>query len=248
MPDSFSEPRVCVVLTATVVPHPDVQTLVLRDPSERLGQYVTAVSRWATTCERRGWDLRVLENSRVLGEAQLQALTAAAGNGKVAHLPTTGADRNKGIGEAELLDHAWETGALDGADVLVKCTGRLFVPNAEACFPRFAAQGHLQTLLNSRLTSADARLFAISRDLWETYHLGWADLMRPRNETFESRLARSTLRALSDGAQLTRFPVLPRWVGRSGGHGDDYGSVRNNARRAVHGLVRAGAQRLHWAI
>lgn len=240
-----------VVLTGTVVPHDGVQVLALTDPEERLRQYCGSLVAWTRACEPLGFQVCLVDNSTALPDDYASALRAAAPTARVGTFPDRDPHPNKGVGEARLLDAAFTSGFLDGATRLIKCTGRLSVANLDACFPPTAQEPELQVLLNSRLTAADSRVYAASREVWSEYLVG---LDRPQLDlsrgfvAFEQALARATLRALADGLPLTRFPALPRWVGQSGGHGTDYASLRQRLKRTAHGAVRTVAAKGHWAI
>lgn len=240
-----------VVLTATVIPHAGVQVLSLADPRERLNQYCASLSVWAQACRHMGFSLCLVDNSSELPARDREALEAAAAEAALGFFPDLDPHPNKGVGEARLLDAAFTSGLLDGSSRIVKCTGRLFIANLAACFPDEPRSESLQVLLNSRLTAADSRVFGATTDVWKTYLLGLdtpqLDLSRGF-VAFEQALARATLRALSDGVPLTRFPALPRWVGQSGGHGTDYGSLRQRVKRSAHAAVRTAASKGHWAI
>lgn len=237
-----------VLLTATVVPHQGVQALTLTDPSLRLEQYCAALDTWANACAALGYRLCLVDNSTQVPEHWRARLEAAAPDATIAYFPDLAPHPNKGVGEARLLDSAHLSGLLDDAQRLVKCTGRLALANPGACFPPSASDAALQVLLNSRLTAADSRSFAASRDVWVTYLMRLEQRQVEHGLGFEQALARATLLAMSEGVALTRFPTLPRWVGYSGGHGTHYGSLAQRAKRLAHTTVREAAARAHWSI
>lgn len=234
-----------VLLTSTVVPHEGVARLAVTDPAVRLEQYAEAVAAWSAQCQRRGWRLVLLDNSTALGEGASQRLQQSGA--EVVLLPEHAPHRDKGVGESRLLQRAMAAGVADGATTLVKCTGRLVVTNMDACLPPGDAPS-LRVLLSSRLTTADARTWVVSRAVWDAYLHDLPDRQEDLGIIAEQALARATLRALADGVPLSRYPALPRWRGVSGGHGNDFGSPRARLVRRAHTVVRDVAARGHWSL
>lgn len=238
-------PGALVVLTGTVSPPPGVPTLRLMAPEARAQQYLAAATWWARAAERNSSRV-VLVDSSPRATAELEALESgmselgAPGSevGFVHHaVPEDRHREGKGVGEALLLREVARSHLGDCTHVL-KCTGRLVVPNLAKALPR-AVDG-ITCVLRPDLSWADSRLFVAERGVFERY-LGDLDARvdEGRGQFFEHALARQVMSAVADGVAFRPFRRLPRFSGQSGSTGRRYDSPRQRLVHGVQDVVRA---------
>jgi hypothetical protein len=231
-----------VVLTATVRPHV-ASRLTLTDPVARAKDYRRALARWAALA--RTWpELRIVlaENSG----ADLDRLVAGLpGVERVELISLTppGAStvaRGKGACEAALLTEVLpRLGTSDVNDLVLKCTGRLFVANVRRMLPSNHDSRAVVARATVDLSFADARLFGATSAGWQRWLAGMsAEVDEPRGRWLENVLAGRLALALAGGGTVHRLRGAPRFEGRSGTDGRDYGR-RPRLRSVLTGPLEA---------
>jgi hypothetical protein len=233
-----------ILLTASVDPmgRPGLTRV---NPEARLADYEQALAAWIEAardvaadvvfCENSGWPLDSLE----------RLAAARAAPGAVTFLQFRGNDYapelGKGFGEALIVDHFVDTSFRDDHrhDLVVKCTGRLFVSNIRAIVSGIAPDTDLACALDGALTWADSRLVIGRQAPFARYLSGLrSEIDESRGAYLEHALMRRVARAIGDGCRWRPFPELPRYVGRSATTGRRLDSPRERARWIVHGALR----------
>ncbi len=234
-----------ILLTATITPNAG-RIPHVSDPDERREEYAARLRQWSEFAERHGATVVLYENSGAdLGSLVVTALGSAPDHVRLHPAapphPATAA-RGKGAAEAAMMDAFADDYADDPAgEVWVKCTGRLFVRNADRCLPRLTDPG-LAVRLSLDLAHADSRFFATTAGVWRSHLVGVGDHTDSAQGIYlEHAVARRTLAAVADGASLTRFRTQPDFLGRSGTFANRrYDSTSSRVKRwGAEGLERA---------
>ncbi|MBA3364402.1 MAG: hypothetical protein H0U03_01265 [Actinobacteria bacterium] len=233
-----------ILLTATI--DPMGRAGVLRsDPEIRLDDYARSLDRWLDAgselpaelvfCENSGWPLdRLRELAADRYPSDRLRFLQFSGNDYPAEL-------GKGPGEAAIIDHAIETVLADraGSDLVVKCTGRLFVRNLRSLLPPATETPDLMCALDGRLTQADSRLFIARAETFVEHLAGMGEAVdEPRGIYFEHVLCRRVLRAIAGGCAWSPFPAVPRYSGWSATRGSSYDRAAGMARWTLHSALR----------
>ncbi len=210
---------ITLLLTATV--NPGATGMVARrDPLVRLGDYESALSKWLSVspplrivfCENTGFDL-----------ARLQATAAASPVEFISFRGNDGAkQRGKGYSEIAILEHALaESRLISASEVVVKCSGRLFVANAPQVFRALASTDFdVMCTLKQNLSFSDSRFFAATPQFLRQHLLPQACIVDDTQGIyFEHALACAVADAVAHRKKWRPFEVFPRIQGISGTHG-----------------------------
>lgn len=224
-----------LVLTSTVWPT-SFSCLSVVDPATREKQYAVALSAWASYLDG-SWRIVLIDNS----DGPIDLLHEVAKACSAVTLIQDGSlsarsEEGKGPGEARIVANASRlVDDFDEFDNVVKCTGRLFVPNAKASLRDVG--GTLRCELRSSLTYADSRFFSAPPHFW-THHLTRLEgnINEREGIYFEHALSRTALGWIAEGGEWSSFVVLPRFRGVSGSTGASYQST--NRRRRLHDIRR----------
>jgi hypothetical protein len=228
--------KTVLLLTATIDPG-DTVMVARRDPAVRLADYQHALRRWITSgvacdmvvCENSGSDLTSLREiaKGFFGNVEFVSYSGNA----------SGAIRGKGHAEMEMIRHVLGASKLlAGAEIILKCTGRLAVRNA-AKILQGTSRGDFDVMctLKRNLSFADSRLFAATPRFINEYLLPLGEKLDDnRGMTFEHGLAQATARAISDQRRWSPFPCFPVIDGVSGTDGK---SMTNSALTRVSKAV-----------
>lgn len=237
---------ITVLLTATI--NPGATRLVARnDPELRLADYESALRSWISVepavrvvfCENSGHDLATLLRLITRQSSDRLEILGFSGN-------TGGHLKGKGFAELGTIAHAMVASRLlSGADLIVKCSGRIFIRNA----PRFlrsvaACEGDVICTLKRFLSFADSRVFCATPAFIREHLQPRQDFMDDaRGVYFEHMLASAVTDAVAHGKRWRPFPVLPRIQGISGTNGTSMTdsapvaaarALYNNFRNAVY--------------
>ena len=236
--------RPTLLLTATVAPSGVVPKLYLNDPADRIADYRRALRFWSSRAElfrQVVW----FENSGHLAAHQLAGEFTATVSARINPAPAYPEQLGKGYGEALILEQ-YSREHDDVAGYVVKCTGRLCVPNIYSVIQGLDSKPDLIVRLSQQLTYVDSRLFAVSSKLLPELAKGLKDgVDDSRSMYLEHALARRVLGLIGQGASIGFWPVPPRFQGRSGSTGHTYDSMwqqlRWPAEWALYRLKRHGA-------
>lgn len=208
-----------LVLTAAVAPTVSVRVTVA-DPEQRARDYHAAIAAWSRTAGRLGMELVVVETTGAERSAFWPPGCPGRHVGFRADAETSA--RGKGAVEAVALDRA--LAEVDEGTVY-KCTGRLWVANAERLVVPLAPDAaRIRRTLDR--TWVDGRFLGASTAVWRRALTGMAPEVddgdgRYLEHVMADRLARE---GVLHGTSLERFPARPAFVGRSGSTGVDYRS------------------------
>lgn len=201
----------CILLTATI--DPGRSPVFVKDPLERLEQYVTSVLLWATEgpfekivfCENSAYQNLDPIREAMNGTGREIEIISFDGNGRAQ-------DRGKGCGEADIMEKAFlDSKVIRSAWTIWKVTGRLYVPNA----------GQLQELHKDHrhVMTSDTRYFKISQNFF------WCHLF-PASGVIDDRRSEGNLESVyghiiaamnEHYLQVFREPIS--FVGQQGGSG-----------------------------
>jgi hypothetical protein len=232
-----------IVLTATTVP-PLTPQLRLRDPGERLAQYMSSLRKWSCVSKELRAHIWFLDNSPRADLARLsEGVAELADQRRITFyeipIPEDVHLAGKGVGEAALFDAVASLLTKCGPQyqTLIKCTGRLTVLNAAATLT-LPARGP-QVALHSTLAHADSRFFAVPRKLWIDQLSGMGEeVSEAEGVWLEHVLAKRVLRAVSSGVPFQSFRCLPRYSGMSASTGAHYDTLSRRMARAAHDTAR----------
>ena len=182
-----------------------------------LNDYRTALIRWIQVrevdgivfCEGSGADLSDLQAIASAAQSQRQQVEFLSFNGQDFD-PSLG----RGYGEMRIIRHAVEHSELIArAKLIIKITGRLFIPNFASIAKDAARSGDIDLIcdLHSNLTSADSRVFCATRTFLQEYLLPYGEIVNDSNGIyFENALARAAHRAMADGRRFSLPTRAPR--------------------------------------
>lgn len=217
-----------VLLTASVTPS-SLSNIEVANPRIRLDQYVRSIKKWVRLSELSGFRLMVAENSgHDLGGSLEQRFLQGIDIVNVPAPTDASRLRGKGAMEAEMLD--WVLGNVQASDseLMVKCTGRLFVRNF-AHVARGLPERKGTVVIRSSLDQSvvDMRLFGASLLVWKKYLAGMSREIDDRpGHWLEDIVARRLAKARGDAAiEVCRFAERPRYEGISGTTGQSYGRL-----------------------
>ena len=234
-------PRFLLLLTATIDPKGMILT-ARQSPVERLKDYRASLHRWLkrknlfariVLCENSGYpipkDLKG-EFNRVGGD--LLVIFQFDGN----NYPRF---RGKGYGEAKIIEYVVDNfQRIDDYDYVVKCTGRLYVPNISRILKTLDKGPDIACSLTKNLHIADSRLFAARPEVMKILIQGFAEEV---NDTagvyFEHVLARRIAELVSKGYRFSPWNELPYYMGVSGSTGRQLNSVRAWTRHLAKNLL-----------
>jgi hypothetical protein len=188
----------------------------------RLQDYLSALGMWLASgaaprvvfCENSGYDLAPFRRLGTAGGGEIE-LISFSGN----HY---GAEKGKGYAEIKMIEHALrESELLAGSEVVIKCTGRLSVPNSVRVMRSIAAsEFDVMCSLKQYLSFADSRFFAATPAFFRQCLLPKSEVIDDHAGVyFEHALARATAGAVAESRLWRPFPILPRIEGISGTHG-----------------------------
>jgi len=218
-----------VILTGTVIPQIS-NRLIISDPRTRALGYSEALESWAGLASKL--DIRVIfaENS---GFGLNQLSISATARERLQFLPVPGpspaqAVRGKGAAEHSILRAALDGITLSEDEILLKCTGRLFIRNFKRILPKRKPRFPflIADLPRGNWEWIDSRVFGGSVGIWREHlvHVGqFADDEKGFN--YENDLARvATQLAKVSPRTVLNFTEKPWFRGQSGTTGDIYGA------------------------
>lgn len=222
---------VTVVLTAALTPTV-THHVTVADPEERAREYAASLTRWSDTARRLGLRLVVVDTTG----APREALWPAGVEGRHLSFVADPADsaRGKGAVEAAAIDHALAHAPELREGSAYKCTGRLWVANADDLLtPLPPATARIRRTLD--WTWVDSRLVGASVDLWRGALAGMRSEVDDRGGRYLEHVVADRLRHAwtVEGAHLQRLGRRPVYVGRSGSTGIDYRSPRERLKGVV---------------
>lgn len=231
-------PRIAVVLTATISPSVEVPNLLIRDPKERLAEYLESVRWWSKLAARKNFELLVFENS---GHASDLALFESE-RVSIVPVPIPEKDnlaKGKGAGESLMLQLSSEL--LRDYALILKCTGRLQVINAADLISRHLSSPTAEVVISwdSTLSKVDTRCFTVRPAFLRV----WMSAIKHRVSDergcdLESQSARWLLDQIIAGTHVVDFARSPAIVGNSASEGVAYSRHKARARMLIESFVR----------
>lgn len=222
-------PKICLLLTATVDPK-GVVYLKRNDPQVRENDYINALKKWMETvnfpivfCENSGYKIDKIKN-----------ITKSYSNNETEILQFDGQEfpkeLGKGYGELLIIKYAIQHSILIGhSDYVIKITGRYFIKNIEKIIIALLKNRNLYVMvdLKRNLTWADSRVFAFKPSFISNYLSKFQDLINDSKGFYlEHALARTVLRAISDGYKWIPLPSKPIIIGHSGSSDTSYNASK----------------------
>lgn len=233
--------RYLLLLTATIDPKGMAFT-VRQSPTRRLNDYQSALRKW---CSHRDHFRRIVlcENSGYPIPNDLRNGCGNASNDFLTILQFEGNNYprslGKGYGEAKSIEYALGNfPEIDDYDYIVKCTGRLYVPNVLRVLKALDKGPDIACTLRKDLSFADSRLFAVRPQVIETLIQGFAEEVNDSAGIyFEHVLAKRVLQLVSKGAHFSPWAEPPYYVGISGSTGKRLDSLQARARHLVKKML-----------
>jgi hypothetical protein len=218
---TVSTRQAAVLLTATIDPG-STKLVARNDPIVRFDDYRRALLSWRSQshvpivfCENSGYDLSSL---RAPIDERPGCTVEFLSFDKNHHAAT----RGKGYAELELIRDALATSrVLASSSVIIKCTGRLIVPNACRVIRSITAcDFDVMCTLKQNLSFADTRVFAATPRFLQDHLFPMVNLIDDDGGTYlEHAVACAVGDALAHRKRWRPFPTLPRIQGISGTHG-----------------------------
>lgn len=220
-------------MTGTINPENMIYTQ--RSNAEvRLADYITAFTKWLhymehndlhrlIFCENSGYDISPLKAIVKPSIQESVSFIQTSDNGESVH-------RGKGHGEARMLERVVSEypGLLQGADYIVKVTGRLFVPNLlrlirpSTEIDMISAGIHRDT----RGLYVDSRIFALKPEAFGRVFQQFSDDVDDTiGVYFERVLATRVVNLGHSGYSWTAFNELPYFRGVSGSSGRKFDTL-----------------------
>jgi hypothetical protein len=211
-----------LLLTATIDPGATLQ-VKRADSRQRLEDYKNALSLWLASNSFRS--IVLFENSgHPVHELQQIADLQTAVSVEILSASMNESGSSLGKGHSELI--AMRTALarsrlLRECDWIAKCTGRLYVPNADSLLPDvLAPETSIVCNLKHDLTFADTRFFFATAGFLQNRLVPMLPVIDDSRHIYvEHALARATAAAIADGERWQPLARLPRYFGISGTHG-----------------------------
>lgn len=223
-----------LILTACVNPGA-TPYLALRDPSQRLAQYLASIEVWLNRssfrqivfCENSGFSHDygpLVERAREAGKT-LEILVFEGNKGSQAF--------GKGYGEGEILQHAVERSTvIANSACFYKATGRIFVRNADSIVSLDA--GKPSTFIHfMRWRYADTRFFKVETSFFREELIDAYREVNDAERVSIEKVYRDRLR----GKHVLPFGTFPDIVGTCASSGRPYDLSRQ--RLAFHNALLA---------
>jgi len=230
--------KVAVALTATIEPSEAIPNLLIRHPSERLGEYLKSIQWWSKLANQHGFDLFVFENSgRTSDLSKFESESVSVVPAPIQD--PTEVIRGKGAGESLILSFASKV--LCDYALVLKCTGRLQVLNAPDLLSRHLSVPSAQVMIswNANFSQVDTRCFSVRPAfLREWMSAIESEVSDDQGFDLESQSAGWLLTQILAGHQIMDFSRSPAIVGRSGSEGVSYSQRKARARLLIEGVVR----------
>lgn len=233
-----SAQTIAIVLTATVDPDANLPNLAIRDPGERLSEYLRSFKWWSSFARRHNFHMFIFENSdnsTKFAHLQSSLISVVPVRVQEARMISKG----KGAGEAAILSQAADR--LKEYSLVLKTTGRLRVLNAEDLIRRHVSEPSVETMISwdPSLSKVDTRCFTVRPSFLGTWMAAIADQVSDdAGFDLESQSARWLMTQILNGQQVRDFARTPSIVGRSASEGVFYSERKARARAAVESVVR----------
>lgn len=221
--------KILLLLTGTIKPS-GMSFLERSDPDARLQDYYSSINYWIKKkhlfneiifCENSGYPF--LQN---IPESHSKLIKE-----NVRTIQFNGNDYNKslgkGYGEIKIIEKAIdECEKFDEYDYVVKCTGRLYVPNIERILKSLKSGHDMISLLSRDLRYADSRVFVTKPKIMREIVKGFAEEVNDTDGIyFEHVLARRINLLASRGYHYGTFWEPPYFIGISGSTAVKYNSI-----------------------
>lgn len=211
-----------LLMTATINPGP-TPFLMVRDPRERLRDYVASLMSWV--CHGPFQAIVICENSGAGGMLERLCPWADAHETSLEVLSFTGnaacREKGKGHGEGEIIGYALTNSRLlKDATTFHKVTGRLYVENAFRFVDMSRESENVFSVgTHGGRPHVDTRFFKAGRRFYrehlETAHLSVDD---HRNHFYLENAYAAVLSGMV-GSSVRQMPVTPAFIGRDGTNG-----------------------------
>lgn len=215
-----------IVITGTIAPDKKVGDLTIRDPRERLHQYIDAIEKMIEQrpdakivfCDNSGYDIHALDGLVKAAEKngiKLELLGFSEDNSEVII-------HGKGYGEGRIMKYVLENSSLiDTDDYLIKITGRLVVDNLAEIIKRVKKDMIYFNVPNvHRRDIIDTRLYAMPVRAFKDFFLEEYRKVDDANGYYLECAYRDVIQ--KNRLKSRNFPIYPRIVGKSGTGGISY--------------------------
>lgn len=215
-----------IIITAAIAPKSSVKQLVLRDPKERLNQYISALEHMIDKrpdaklvfCDNSGFGIEAFEDVKrkaLDNNMELEVLSFTGDSEKAAQ-------HGKGYGEGEIVKYALENSKLiAGEDYMIKVTGRLKVDNIAAIVRRVRRNRVYFNVPNIHRTDIfDTRIYAMPIDVFKDYFMDYYQKVDDEGGYYLEHAYTDAI--LENHIKTSNFPRYPRIIGSSGSGGARY--------------------------
>lgn len=217
------------IITGTIKPDQEIEQLVLRNPEERLRQYIDSLLFLIDSgafsgivfCENSNFDLKQFDTVRNSAQKKKVALEIFSFQGNAEETSAHG----KGYGEGEIMDYVFSSSNLiKEAPCFVKITGRLKVENIRAITTRMDARKTYFNIPNrTRRDMYDTRIYAMPTEQFQSKFRKQYYRVKDGEGIFLEKVYTQILE--EEKIRVTNFPRYPRIVGISGSMGIPYSYV-----------------------
>lgn len=214
--NSSLNPRICILLTATIDPK-GVAFVKRNDPLVRKNDYINSIKMWR---EKTNYPIVFCENSGYdIGD--IEKIMKNDVNKESESLKFDGQDYpielGKGYGELLIIKYAVQhSNLIKASDYVIKITGRYFIKNIKKITSVLSYNKGVYVMadLKRNLTWADSRVFAFKPSFILEYLSEFQDLLNDSKGFYsEHALSRAALRAIADGYKWIPLPSKPIIIG-----------------------------------
>ncbi len=215
-----------IVITGTVSPDKGVKDLVIRDSSERLRQYQSALEKILDSavdakvifCDNSGFGVEAFEDIKQKANADKIRFETLSFNGNDQAV----IEHGKGYGEGEIMEYVLSNSSLvRNEEFMIKITGRLMVDNISELVKSVKKDTVYFNIPNiHRRDIYDTRIYGMPVAIFERY---FRDRYKKVNDEGGYYLEHAYTDAIKDNnLKVRNFPLYPRIVGVSGSGGISY--------------------------
>ena len=221
--------KMLAIITGTINPDQKIDHLTLKDPQERLKQYLDSLCFLIDSgafssiifCENSNYSLDAFEDIKSRAAEKQVKLEVFSFQGDIKEA----IDHGKGYGEGEIMDYIFTfSNLLKEASYFVKITGRLRVDNMRDITMRMDTRKTYFNIPNRTIRDFyDTRIYAMPVEQFRTKFRNQYDNVSDNEGIFLENIYTRILR--EEKIKVTNFPRYPRIIGISGSMGIPYSYV-----------------------
>ena len=235
--------KICLLLTATVVPQYSSNHLKRREPQLRLNDYIKSLNLWISKgpftrivfCENSGYDLTMIQK-KILPHQNINIEF-------LSYKDTPVEKYGYGYSELGLIDYAFDNSNLiKTSDFFVKCTGRLYFPKIDKLLKNISKEDlfHIDAregILFWKNKYIPMQLMLFSNKFYEQYIYNIRDKIEKKSGIENSLYNKFIVYKKKEGCHF-RWPCNIEPVGIAAHNDKSYLSIKRTGFNFIRGFYR----------